>query len=255
MDPFIEGQEWEDFHTGFIAELAAALTPRIRPRYLVRKERRIYVEHPDEERGRTIRGDVAVLGDDRSNHGQLSDRSAVATITPVAVDLPMPEEQREAFLTIRERETMRVVTMVEVFSPANKRMGSDGRREYLDKREEILASRTSLVELDLLRDGERMPTSSPLPRGDYLALVRRGRRRYRADVFAWSLRQPIPPVPIPLAGNDPDVVIDLQAVFNMTYDRAGYDYSLDYNRPVTPALNEADAGWVDETLRAAKLRP
>ena len=46
MDPFIEGQDWEDFHQGCIGELSALLVPRVRPRYVVRKERRIYVEHP-----------------------------------------------------------------------------------------------------------------------------------------------------------------------------------------------------------------
>jgi hypothetical protein len=43
-------------------------------------------------------------------------------------------------------------------------------------------------------------------------------------------------------------MLDLQAVFTMAYDRAGYDYSLDYGRSVVPPLGEADAVWSQEVL-------
>ena len=58
------------------------------------------------------------------------------------------------------------------------------------------------------------------------------------------MRQPLPTIPIPLAGEDPDVDLDLQAAFTTTYDRAGYDYSLDYSRSVEPPLEPATADWV-----------
>ncbi|MFA0775855.1 MAG: hypothetical protein THHGLFOP_001379, partial [Candidatus Fervidibacter sp.] len=44
MDPFIEGQLWDDFHSRFVPELAAALMPKVRPKYLVTVERRVYLE-------------------------------------------------------------------------------------------------------------------------------------------------------------------------------------------------------------------
>jgi hypothetical protein len=111
------------------------------------------------------------------------------------------------------------------------------------KRETVLLSTAHLVELDLLRRGVRLPTQEALPPGDYYAFVCRQRRRPQAEVYAWSLRQPLPSIPVPLAGNDPDAVIDLQAVFTTVYERAGYDYSLDYQRAVEPPLSEVDAAW------------
>lgn len=249
MDPFIEGSDWEDCHVGLIAELGAVLVPRLRPRYIVRNERRVYDEHEVADHDRFIRSDVAVLaGDDR---GEAEWTAAATTVTPVLVNLPMPEEMRETFLTIRELTTKEVVTVIEVLSPTNKRPGSDGRSEYLRKREEIIGSRTHLVELDLLRGGLRMPTADPLPRGDFYALVCRS-RRYKAEVYAWPLRHRLPKVPIPLANGDPDVEIDLQDVFTSVYDRAGYDYSLDYSRPVEPVLNESDVTWVASILKERK---
>jgi hypothetical protein len=71
--------------------------------------------------------------------------------------LPDPQERRETYLVIREVPSMEIVTVIETLSPANKRASSDGREQYLAKREEILQSRTNLVELDLLRGGKRLP--------------------------------------------------------------------------------------------------
>src|SRR5262249_8635043 len=133
----------------------------------------------------------------------------------------------------------------------NKRAGSDGQREYLEKRTNVLLSATHLVELDLLRGGERLPTLKPLPPGEYFAFVCRAEQRPMADVYPWSLRQPLPTIPIPLTGSDPDVMLDLQTVFTTGYDRGGYDYALDYQALVEPPLGEADAAWVREVLEGA----
>ena len=252
MDLFIEGPEWEDFHQGFIAELSGALVPLVRPRYVVRRERRVYVEHQPDAEDRVLRADVAVTAPTREPSSAGPGSSSATALAPVAVHLPMPEERREAFLTIRDRQSMEVVTVVELLSPGNKRAGSDGRRQYLSKREEILASETHLVELDLLRGGKRLPTVEPLPPADYYVFVCRNHPRYLAEVYPWTVRAVLPRIPIPLAGDDPDVLVDLQQVFTATYDRAGYDYSLAYGQPIDPPLSEADAAWAAEIVARRK---
>ena len=131
MDPYIASDVWEDFHQGFVAELAAALVPQVRPHYIVRKERRIYVDHPLTDDQRSFRSDLAVLS--RDNGVPVSERTsaASATLAPTVVRLPAPVERREAFLTVLERSSMKVVAVIELLSPANKRRGTDGWREYL----------------------------------------------------------------------------------------------------------------------------
>jgi hypothetical protein len=47
---------------------------------------------------------------------------------------------------------------------------------------------------------------------------------------------------------DRDVLLDLQTAFTMTYDRAGYDYSLDYADSVRPELSMEDAQWLRSRL-------
>lgn len=249
MDPFLEGPEWEGFHLLLIGELWNFLTPRVRPRYLVRAERRVYLEHqPDREHER-MRPDVAVLAPDGTELAE----AAVAPspgggLSPALLTLPVLEERREGFLVVRLRETLDLVTVIELLSPTNKRLGSDGRREYLGKRETVLRSGTHLVELDLLRGGERLPTVEPLPPADYYAFVSRGNRRPRAEVYFWALRDSLPTVPVPLAGNDPDVPLELATIISRVYDRAGYDYSLDHGAAPSPPLSDADTAWVRDLL-------
>jgi hypothetical protein len=258
MDPFIEGQVWEDFHVGLIAGIKEALVPQVRPRYVVRVERRVYLEHSPEERAAFISPDVMVLerSQEPSPHREGAGGTAtLAAVTPVVLSVPMPERRREAFLTVRERESMEVITVLAVLSPTNKRSGSDGRREYLSKREAVLLSGTHLVELDLLRGGQRLPTVEPLPPGDYYAIVSRASCRPRVDVYGWPLGHALPLIPVPLGGNDPAVSLDLQAAFNTVYDRAGYDYSLDYHGPTEPPLSEADAAWAQQVLAAGAAPP
>jgi len=247
MDPFIEDQEWPDFHVRFVSALSEALMPFLAPRYVARVERRVYVEHVLEDETRFIRPDVSVLDHDGPGF-QRGASDTTATLEPVVVALPIPEEQREAYLYIRDRETMEVVSIIEVLSPGNKRTGGDGRREYLSKREEVLRSATHLVELDLLRGGDRLPTKRPLPPGDYYALVCRSDRRPNADVYHWTLRARLPTIPIPLARGDRDVFLDLQTVFGTVYERAGYQYSINYGATLDPPLKEADLHWVEEVL-------
>jgi hypothetical protein len=161
--------------------------------------------------------------------------------------MPMPRRFRQAFITIRTRNYHDVVTVIELLSPWNKAAG-DGRTEYLVKRTNVFASRAHLVELDLLRGGERLPTIEPLKPADYFAFVLRREMLPKGAVYAWSLREPLPTVPIPLAAGDADVPLNLQIAFTTTYDRAGYDYSLDYRRPPDPPLTQVDAEWAARLL-------
>jgi hypothetical protein len=60
---------------------------------------------------------------------------------------------------------------------------------------------------------------------------------------------------IPLAEGDPSVVLDLQAVFNLSYDAGAYDRLVDYAQEADPPLQGDDALWADALLRERGLRP
>jgi hypothetical protein len=250
MDPFIEEQLWQDFHTRLITIIAELLAPVVQPRYVARIEENLVVENEFEDPIQTIRPDVTLV---QSEPDRPSSAAGVATLTaiaPLTLTLPLPKRKRQAFITLRSRPEMQIVTVIEVLSPTNKRPEKGGRAEYLSKRENILYSDINLVELDLLRGGERLPTVEELPPADYYAFICRSKDRLHADVYAWSLRHVLPTLPIPLAGSDPDVLISLEEAFAVLYDRAGYRYSLNYKLPVVPPLSAADAEWVQQVLNS-----
>jgi hypothetical protein len=248
MDPFLELQEWSDFHGALNYAIRDVLAPRVEPRYVVRVERRIYFEHPTAGPEGDLRiVDVALAKRPfpEAQSTPLEPLAQTGSVVTAVCELPMPEEQRESYLVIRDREEMEVVTVFETLSPANKGSGV-GRQEYLAKRESILASSVHLVELDLLRGGRRLPMVTPLPAADYYAIVSDARHRPRANVTAWTLRDRLPSIRIPLANGDPDIELGLQGAFDSVYDRARYQLSLDYSAPLTPPLSDADQLWVRE---------
>lgn len=254
MDPFIEGRMWRDFHHEFLSVFREMIAPRLVPRYVTRIEERVYVEYTPEDPEQLIIPDIT-LAEAEKRAAPVTSSAATATAVvaaPVLLTLPVPERRREAFLTIRERADMAVITVIEVLSPTNKRVRTAGRRDYLKKRGRVLLSPAHLVEIDLLRGGERLPTREPLPSGDYYALICRQPHRPVVEVYSWRLRDPLPAIPIPLAEEDNDVVLNLQEVFSRVYDRALYAYSLDYRAPIEPPLGEADAAWIQELLASVQ---
>lgn len=252
MDPFLELHEWEDFHTTFNTVMRELLSPRLAPRYVVRAERRVYVESPGEADPSFRWPDVTIARRGDAAGATVAAAEIVETLNPFECEVPMPEERREVYLVVRVAETMEVVTVIETLSPANKRPGGDGRREYLEKRDELLQSESHLVELDLLRGGARLPMSSPLRPADYYAIITRRYRRPRASVYAWTVRDRLPTILVPLKKGDPDVPLDLQAAFATVYVRARYDLSLNYAGELQPPLLREDADWARGLVQAGK---
>lgn len=240
MDPYLEHPAlWPDVHNSLLAALRDTLAPDVAPRYYVALERRTYALKPD-DLVLIGRPDIAVV----QRREAPAPRAAVsmAGTMVLEVDVPMADEVQEIFLQVREVTTGRCVTVLELLSPVNKLTGR-GRETYLEKRTEVLRTRTNFVEVDLLRAGEPMPIVQPLVVSDYRILVSRGSWRPRAELITWSVRQPIPTFVLPLLKGDAEPTVDLGAVLHALYDRARFDLRLDYAPPPVPALDEDDDAW------------
>jgi hypothetical protein len=156
-----------------------------------------------------------------------------------------PIEHRECFLEIRDpSDGHRVVTVIEVISPANKPPG-EGRDLYLRKQRVLIEARISLVEIDLLRAGPRAVAipGEKLWDVQYLVAVTRSTAPDRREAYPLSVRDRLPRVAIPLRPPDPDVVLDLPAIFAEVYEKGGYGLRIDYRRAPEPPLPAADALW------------
>jgi hypothetical protein len=256
MDPYLEHPDlWPDVHLGLIAALRDSLAPRLRPKYRVAIEKRAYLAEPE---GLALVGrpDVSVLGVDTARSGSQHGHgpSSVSTIEPITVTLPMGEVVREGYLEVRDVLTGTVITVVEILSPSNKKLG-EGRAVFESKRQRVLASATHLVEIDLLRGGQPMPTlEHKPPPGRYSILVSRSPARPAAKLYTFGVRDAIPPFSLPLASGDEEPAVDLGLILHSLYERAGYDLAVDYGREPEPALPPSDAEWADALLRSRGLR-
>jgi hypothetical protein len=255
MDPYLEDPLlWPGVHQDLITLTKLALNSQLPPHYALNTGERLYVVQSD----RSIYPDVAMFEARPQRSGEARGAAAV-TDTPWVL-IVEPVEVREVFLEILAlREGERVITVIEVLSFTNKSPRSEGRRLYTKKQSEILASDIHLLEIDLLRNAEHLvaaPREDLLVKGrwDYLACLHRGRSGGRYEVWHSTVRSPLPRVSIPLSSGDPDLALDLQAVFTRAYEEAGYGRRLDYRREPPTPLRPEDASWADGLLRQKGLR-
>jgi hypothetical protein len=244
IDPYIEGQHhWRDFHARFLTYCCDTLSKRLPDNYVAQIDEQFQlVEVPDQEK--VIRPDVAVIHTGSSAEGPAPAGAAIAMLEPVTIPISMPAQRREVerWIEIRQWPEQSLVTVIEVLSPSNK---GSGRPEYLKKRGAVLRQDVNLVELDLLLSGQRLPMLRPLPPGDFYAFVARADRRPDCDVYAWSVRRVLPPVPIPLRAPDADVVLDLAAVYAHALEEGRYGRILNYAEPLELPLDSLDRDWAE----------
>jgi Uma2 family endonuclease len=256
MDPYLEDPVlWPDVHARFIIAISELLTPRLRPQYVARVEQYAFVFDSDEAGEQLyIVPDVKIV--EQGLGARVRDESSgVATIPmaePIDVTGLIPQAVRQRYIEIRDPTSREVITVIEVVSPSNKRKGATGRRRFLEKRQEVSQARTSWLEIDLLREGERtIALPRRVPRLHYLAYGDRtvGDVDDRAQ-WAWpiNLRQRLPVLKVPLRPGEQDVPLDLQAALDALYQRAGYDVDVDYSKPPKPPLEGDDARWAEELL-------
>jgi hypothetical protein len=252
VDPYIESQgRWPDFHVSLLLYLRDSLSARMPQNYIAQMEEHVYMVEAFSDDERFVRPDIAIARDDSSEGRGSSGGAATAILEPVAVELAteMVEDERATWLEIRRLPDMRLVTVIELLSPSNKT--GIGRDRYLAKRLSFIASPIHLVELDLLSGGERLPMRKALPKGDYYALVSRAEKRPMSDVYAWSVRDKLPTIPIPLLSPDPDVLIDLAPLYDLSYQNGRYGHVLKYDQPPDVPLDDAAKGWVKEKVAAS----
>ncbi|MDB9528015.1 DUF4058 family protein [Oscillatoria sp. CS-180] len=224
MNPYLEQSDyWSDFHNQLIAAIARTLIPQLLPKYRVVTDKWVY----------TITDDLAIaLGrpdvsiQQRRQPPPPLSTTAVTSVQPIKVSVPLPVEVQQSFLEVKDTATQSVVTVLEVLSPANKY--GEGRSQYQAKRQQILESSTHLVEIDLLRSGKPFLLKSEAVQSHYRILVSQAQHRPVADLYPFDVSVPIPAIPLPLRSEDGDILLDVQTVFNGLYEQLGYDYFIDY---------------------------
>ena len=241
MDPYLEtGCFFDGFRHGLLVAVSAALNQCLPESCFSELAHRTeVVPMPDAAA-------VEVLGSGES----------VSVLGPAV-------EDRVAFVEVRDaRSGHELLTVIEVLSPSNKRPPGDENRDAYDrKRRDLLDGGVSLVELDLLRSGDRgvlgeaaLAAQATLPgEPEYVALVTRGHvprpPTPRASLFPFWIEKPLPAIPIPIGKGRKELPLPLQPVFDAAYDAGPYRRVLKpYPKEPQPPLPAGKAEWLAGVL-------
>jgi hypothetical protein len=238
---------WESVHVRLITTLANQLQPRLDPRYVASIEERVFIEGPQRripdiwvQKTRDAGGATAVAVPEE-------DTAVVLEVE----DLEIHEARIEILDLYND---MKLVALIEVVSPTNKAAGP-GRKSYRKKQAETLARDCHLVEIDLLRRGHHLLSipewrAQALLPYDYLVCVNRWPDRNRFELYPRRLQGKLPRIKIPLAENDPDVPLDIQAALEQVYYEGRYMRRVRYDEPCEPPLEPAEQQWANERWAA-----
>lgn len=220
MDPYLEDdRRWPAFQPLLVHSLYQMLLPGLMDRYRARVAERHYA-------------------------------SEQALFTSI-----VREEHKESYIEVRQRSDGRLITLVEVISPANK-LTTEGRRQYLERRAEVRTMNVHVVEVDLVLQGPALIeyAKDSAPTWDYAVVVTRWTHPDRYEIYSATLPKRLPRFRIPLAADDRDTVIDLQAALGRAYDQGDFFRQIDYTRDPATRLSDENRGWLQERLKKEKLR-
>jgi len=220
MDPYLEDEKlWPALQHQLVACLYQILLPGLDDRYRARISQRSYV-----------------------------------TEQPLFTSI-IRDQHQEEFIEVRQRADNKLVTLVDVVSPVNK-VRPQGRAAYLETRKQARTQNASVVEIDLILQGQPMLDYSRdgLPEWDYAITVTRCSQPERYEIYTTTLQKRLPRFKIPLAPDDRDTVLDLQATFARCYDQGNFSAQIDYRRDPGIKMTDDKLKWLGEHLRLQKLR-
>jgi len=255
MDPYLEGYLWPDVHQRLATEISRQLGPRLKPRYVARLAISMVKDQSPETEIGIMYPEVEIVA---AHHREIAPAWPVTT-TPgsqaaavITEPLTLPRldfKVRLVTVEIRDPAQNQLVTSIEILSPVNKR--EPGLTSYRYKQEQLEEAGVHLVEIDLLRRGERpLAYYQPLlPDTAYLVTQIRSRTD---SIAAWpiKLQDKLPVVAVPLRLPDPDVPLDLGTALDTIYDEALYELSIDYSQPPPPpSLSPEDGEWLNDRVK------
>lgn len=254
MDPYLEAH-WGDVHTTLIVYARNQINAQLPDDLQARVEEDVAVTGDDGKRS-TVYPDIRIV-EERGVPPEEVAGAAVGLAEPIVVTVEDEPRTQRHLEIVDASDGNRLVTAIELLSPANK-VGSTGQLSYIRKQREYLDAGVNLVEIDLIRAGnyvlalpeDRLP---PACRTPYLACIRRAARRNEAELYPIPLRQPLPNLPVPLRPGDKDVVLRVQPLVDEAYRDGRYERT-DYRPEPVPRLGESDARWADAILKEKGLR-
>lgn len=249
MDPYLESR-WGDVHVSLLTYISDRIQGQLASDLVAR-----IADPPTAVSPSVINANLA--DDDERGFGEASDNftdsiSTGASKPLLVFDEPVRIPRHIQILNANGDGS--VVTVIEVLCQSNK-LTRRGRWNYYRRQDHCLSADINLVEIDLLRCGRYvlaldLELIHPEKRLTYMMCVK---STDLTAVYGASLRQPLPTLPVPLRWREKEVVLELQAIVDLVYERGRY-WKLDYSQPLDPPLSDDDAQWANEVLQKAGKR-
>jgi hypothetical protein len=230
MDPYLEHPEvWPELHSQLISRMQNEMNRQL-PDHLVASVYR---------------------------HVPIRETNGEGTTHPSSRD----PRRGSPFLQIEQVPSRQAVTVMELLTPLTKQK-SRVRAAYLANRKSYHQRKINMVEMDLLRDGERVQEESAPDDNDYFVMVQTFAPHTATATWRFSVRKSLPTISIPVTAmalrltspSEPEnLPLRLQTCFQQAYEGACFDKSVNYDRPPVPPLRPADAAWA-KTLLAKRKR-
>jgi hypothetical protein len=249
MDPYLERPAlWPDVHIHLISAISAELNAVLPMRYSAVADAHVWIHEPDARSRYPMRPDVFVTDDFPKSDG--SNAAATATVEPASGILPAVEREGDKYLKIMDAENNEVVTVIEILSPTNKKLGPH-RDAYLTKRNEYFRSDVHVIEIDFLRGGQRTPVEQvSRPITDYCLTVCRAEKLPKVDIWPFSVREAIPSIPVPLRRPSDEPILNLRRCLDRVYDEHRFRRRARYDLDPIPPIREADREFVQSIVQS-----
>ena len=243
MDPFLEAR-WGGAHTTMIVHARRQLQSQLPEGLLADIEEYFAIQIDDETRH--YRPDVAVV----QTEGASASRAGTAVLDAPGVAVPfiaIDEPETLYRIRITSIEDDRLVTSIEILSPANKE-SELARERFRRKQISLVGGGANLVEIDLLIGGgwtdsvrdDRIPSEYRTP---YRVCVVRADAPWAPEAYEAPLESRLPVIRIPLRKHDQDIHLDLQLLVDAAWEDGAYR-RLDYSRAPCPRLPAKEESWM-----------
>ena len=252
MDPYIENR-WGDFHVSLIGRIRDQLNDRLPPDLMCRAEELVVRGVPEEpsERPQTFRPDDFVI-ESGGPFAPAEPGAGLALLDRAETFTMEVPPLTERWLEVRTTDDERVIASLEVLSPRNK--SGTPMLEFRRKQRNLVASRVSIVEVDLLRRGgwAVFPDERAVPeryREPYRLVSTTAHGGLPRSTFSRAkLRDSLPPLPVPLRPGEPVAVLELQPLVDDVWRTGRYGGASHYHAD-PPPFPPDDAAWIADRVR------
>ena len=245
MDPYLEGHYFYDFYSTLFFEFKRLLARPLMPDYIIEIANDYYLENENNIELKNINTNLEFI---KNNYDEKKEPQPNKSSQPVFKANNLTEEELEIYgrrirkIQIRKRKDEKLITEIHILTPLSK--DSPNRNVYLNKIKKLQENNVHILEIDLLRHGQRTIDHIIVKCSHYLVKLIRANERTPV-LWAFSVKQRLPVVPVPLVFPHADAVLDIGKAMDRAYEMSQYQYALKYGgEPPGVGFSEEDGEWV-----------